>query len=125
MYFAVVVDHSFLAKLLPDSKNVIWSCGDVFRFVGRLILEFLGPTVFVSIANPGAVRLLVGFAKIECIDPSGILGNYGVRNCGDKRIECSLHVKRPAARRFDLDLKLVAWGMVLIFLPHNVTFDDL
>lgn len=125
MHFAVVVDHSFLAKLLPDFKRVIWSCGDVFGFVGKFVFEFLGPAVFVSIANPCAVWVLVGFAKIECIDPSGISGNYGVRDCGDQRIECSLHVKRPAARRFDLNLKLVAWGMILVFLPHDVTFDDL
>lgn len=125
MHFAVVVDHSFLAKLLPDFKRVIWSCGDVFRFVSKLVLEFLGPTVFVNIANPGTVGVLVGFAQIECIDPSGIFGNYGVRDCGDQRIECTLHVKRPSARCLDLDLKLIAWRMILIFLPQDVAFDDL
>ncbi len=101
VHFAVVNDHSFLAKLLPDFESVIWSCGDVFRFVGKLVLEFLSPTVFVSIANPRAVGVLMGFAKIKSIGPSGTLGSYGIRDCRDERIECSLHVKRPAARRFD------------------------
>ena len=73
MHSAVVLDCSFLAKLLPGLYRIVRSRGDVLRFIRLFVFEFLTPAMLMGVANSPAIGILMALAKVEGVDPAGCL----------------------------------------------------
>ncbi len=73
MHATIVLDLSFLAKLLPGLYRIVRSRGDVLRFIRLFVFEFLTPAMLMSVANSPAIGILMALAKIEGVDPARCL----------------------------------------------------
>lgn len=75
MHAAIVLDRSFLAKLLPGLYRIVRSRGDVLRFIRLFVFELFTPAMLMSVAvaNSAAIGILMALAKIEGVDPARCL----------------------------------------------------
>ena len=73
MHAAIVLDRSFLAKLLPGLYRIVRSRGDVLRFIRLFVFEFLTPAMLVGVTNSPAIGIFMALAKVESVDPARCL----------------------------------------------------
>lgn len=109
MHTTIVLDRSFLTKLLPGLYWIVRSRGDVLRFIRLFVFEFLTPAMLMGVANSSAVGILMALAKVQGVDPAGCLRDQSEGKCWNQWIESTFQKERPSARREDLLFELKAW----------------
>ena len=109
MHTTIVLDRSFLTKLLPGLYRIVRSRGDVLRFIRLFVFEFLTPAMLVGVANSSAIGILMALAKVQGVDPAGCIRDQSEGKCWNKWIESTFQKERPSARREDLLFELKGW----------------